>query len=200
MKKLTCKICRRLGMSVCGKVKCALKKRPYPPGVHGKAFSKGKSEFGLQLIEKQKLRYSYLLREKQFSKYVKNAMKKKGNVAEYLLCALETRLDNAIFRLGFADSRTQARHLVGHGHFMVNNKRVDLPSYQVKIEDIITIRPSSKNKKVFENLNAKFKKYQSPSWLLLNKETLEGKIVAFPQKIDLPNQFNMRLVLEYYSR
>ena len=146
----TCKTCRRLGMSVCGREKCALKRKPYPPGIHGKSRRRGLSEFGTQLQEKQKLRLSYGLRERQFKNYLLGAIKQKStNTADAVLYYLESRIDNFVFRTGFASTRASARQLVSHGHILLNGKRVTMPSYRVKNGDEITIREESKSKGVF---------------------------------------------------
>src|SRR3989344_7894770 len=137
----TCKACRRLGVSVCGRQKCALTRKPYPPGINGKKFRRGGSEFGLQLREKQKIRLTYGLREKQFKNLVLSAFKQKSiGTPEAVVLSLESRLDNVVYRLGLATTRGASRQMVGHGHIMVNGRRVTIPSYNVKIGDTVTIR------------------------------------------------------------
>src|SRR3989344_1798142 len=174
----TCKTCRRLGMSVCGKANCAFKRKPYPPGIHGKTKKRrGLSEFGTQLQEKQKLKLSYGLRERQFKNYLLSAIKQKAvNTADAVFYYLELRLDNCVFRMGIAPTRSSARQLVNHGHILVNGKKVTIPSYRVKIGDKISIREGSKAKNVFKDLSSFLKKYEAPVWISLNKEKVMGTI------------------------
>src|SRR3989344_6161784 len=166
----TCKTCRRLGMSVCGKANCAFKRKPYPPGIHGKTKKRrGLSEFGTQLQEKQKLKLSYGLRERQFKNYLLSAIKQKAvNTADAVFYYLESRIDNLVFRMGLASTRAFARQLVSHGHILLNGKRVTIPSYRVKIGDEVTIREGSKSKGVFKDLNSLLKKYEPPAWISLD--------------------------------
>ncbi len=186
-----CKKCRRAGEKLflkgekCFSPKCPVTRKPYPPGKFGKSRRKGRnrglSEYGVQLREKQKLKFSYGLRERQFSNYLKEANKKGGGDAKtYLLELLESRLDNAVFRLGLIDSRSQARQIISHGHIMVNNRKVTIPSYRVKIGNKISIRPQSINKTIFRDLDIKLKKYNPPSWINFDKEKKEGEIVGRP--------------------
>jgi small subunit ribosomal protein S4 len=197
-----CKICRRLGVSICSSSKCPLRKRPYPPGQKGKRRAKPLSEFGKELKEKQKLRYWYNLPEKQFKNYVKEilASPQKGKDAVALLIKkLESRLDNVVFRLGFAATRPQSRQLVAHGHFLVNGRVVNIPSYEVKIGDIIKLKDSSREKIAKQNLLANLKKHKPPSWLQLDPEKLEGKILKeiVPEEVMPP--FEISFVFEHYS-
>jgi small subunit ribosomal protein S4 len=197
---IRCKQCRRLGQSVCGRANCALKRRPYRPGVHGKDRQRV-SEYGKQLIEKQKLKLLYGLRERQFQNYFKKASQKHGVTTELLLQFLEMRLDNVIYRLRWAPTRTAARQLVTHGHFAVNGRRVTVPSYSVKVGDAISIREGSGKKKVFEDLRTILKKYEPPAWITLDKEALTGSITALPSAEavgDVPVQ--MGQIVEFYSR
>src|SRR3989344_3777531 len=144
---VTCKKCRRLGVSVCGREKCALKRKPYPPGIHGKAFRRSSSEFGAQLAAKQKVKFSYGLRESQFKKYIVQAIDQKTmKTGEAILAYLESRLDNVVYRLGFAATRAAARQMVNHGHIWVNGKRVSIPSFQVRTGNEISVRPQSAGK------------------------------------------------------
>src|SRR3989344_1404227 len=150
---VTCKVCRRLRMSVCGREKCAFKRKPYPPGVHGKAFRRAGSEFGSQLMEKQKVKFLYGLRERQFRNYILAALKQKNMAtSESILNSLESRLDNVVYRLGFAPTRAAARQIVNHGHAMVNGRRVNIPSYRVKVGDEVALRAASRQKGQFSNL------------------------------------------------
>jgi small subunit ribosomal protein S4 len=201
MYQVTCKKCRRLGYKVCNSEKCALLRKPYAPGQHGKARSRRPSEFGSQLAEKQKLRLLYDVREKQFKKYFDLAIQKKGVTANILLELLERRLDNAIFRLGLASSRQASRQLISHGHILVNGKKVTAPSYCLKIKDQITIKDSSKAKKIFNDLRVILKKFQPPQWLELDKEQLNAKVIGLPTPEAVGEiALEMSKVLEYYSR
>lgn len=200
MIKSTCKICRRLAVSVCGKTNCAMKKRPIPPGMHGKKFKRNVSEFALQLAEKQKVKYTYGIREKQFRKYFNSAAKSKGMTATVLARLLETRLDNAVYRMGFAGSRSQAHQMVGHGHFTVNGKRMNVPSYTVKAGDEIALREGSASKKIFQEARELVKKNDVPAWCALDKETARVRVVRLPEGDELELPFRMQLITEFYSR
>lgn len=200
----TCKACRRLGVSVCGRQKCAVTRKPYPPGIHGKAFRRGGSEFGQQLREKQKMRITYGLRERQFKNLVLSAFKQKSiGTPEAVVLSLESRLDNIIYRLGLAVTRAAARQIVGHGHIVVNARRVTIPSYQVRVGDTIAIRPASASRGVFANIEFMMKKNLLPSWLVWDSAKKEGRIVAYPTADalnDLGKGFNINAIVEYYSR
>ncbi len=210
MKKNKCKICRRLGQKLflkgerCVGQKCAMIRRPYPPGQKRKRRKSQLSEYGKQLQEKQKIRFSYGIGERQFKKYVKGCLSRapeegRGFV-DFLVEKLESRLDNVVFRAGLVDSRPKARFLVTHGHFLVNKKRVDLPSCQVKRGDIISIREKSKNKSAFKDLAASFKKYQLPSWLELDSKNLEVRVIGAPSKDEFSLSGDLQKVGEFYSR
>lgn len=202
-----CKICRRAGEKLflkgdrCFSQKCAMIRNPATPGVQGarKKRSRNISEFGIQLKEKQKVKFNYNVSETQFRKYVDEIFQK-GATGEALLSKLERRLDNAVYRLGFADSRSIAKQLVSHGHFHVNGRKLDIPSYEVRKGDIIEIRPAAQKFSVFQGLKDKLKKYVAPTWLNLDKESLKGEIKSLPAKEDLTVPFNMNLIIEYYSR
>lgn len=202
-----CSKCRRAGEKLflkgerCATAKCAIARRPGPPGIHGaKRKRRGGSEYGVQLAEKQKVKRSYGIQERQFKNYYETASKKKGNTLNMLATLLETRLDNIAFRLGFAASRSQARQMVGHGHLMVNGKRVDIPSYQITKGDVITIRPGSASKKIFQDIKTVLKKYEPPQWLAMDKEGLKGVMVRAPEVEELDVPFNLQLITEFYSR
>lgn len=208
MKKNKCKICRRAGTKLflkgekCSSPRCPMVKKPYPPGKKGKRRTR-LSGYGKELREKQKLRDWYNLGESQFKKYVNEVLEKRGQVedaASWLIRKLETRLDNVVFRLGFASSRSQARQLVSHGHFLVNNRKVNTPSYTVEPGDQISIKESSKKKSIFEYLSRKLKKYQPPSWLSLNVSKIEGKVTSLPNLEDITPPADISMVFEYYSR
>lgn len=170
------------------------------PGVHGKARRRARSEFGNQLSEKQKIKFSYGLRERQFRRAFVAAAQNPGVTAEMFMRFLERRLDNVVYRLGFAPSRSVARQLVGHGHLLVNGRRVTIPSYEVKIGDVVSIRPQSSSHPLFKDLAAILKKRENdvPPWLKVDVEKIEGKIVAPPKDFEVP--FNLALVVDYYSK
>lgn len=177
-------------------------KRPYPPGQKGKRRTPPLSEYGRELREKQRLKLWYNLREAQLKKYVKEVLGKRGKVdaADLLIKKLENRLDNLIFRLGFASSRSQARQMVSHGYFLVNDKKVKSPSYQVKKGDKITISPSKKEKKILKNLTPSLKKYKPPSWLKLDKEKISGEIIGEPILEEVTPPAEISSIFEFYSR
>jgi len=175
-------------------------KKPYPPGVHGKKRRKTISEFGAQLAEKQKLCQIYNIRERQFKRYLKEAMKEKGVIGENLLKRLETRLDNIVFRLGWAESRNKARQIISHNHILVNNKKTNLPSLPLKPGDAIKIKKSSLSLALFKNLKTKLKKYKTPIWLFLDKNKLEGKLLSWPKAGDINIPVDIPMIIEYYSR
>jgi len=201
-----CKKCRRAGQKLflkgarCYTPKCAMVKKPYAPGAHGKKRRRALTEYGTQLAEKQKLKRIYGTNEKQLRKYFKEASKSKGASTEILLSKLETRMDNVIFRLGWADSKPKARQMVGHGHILLNNRRVDIPSIHVKKGDRITIKKSSLNKPLFKDLETRLKKYNPPNWLLLDKKELQGAVVNLPSKEDVDTGVDLQMIVEYYSR
>lgn len=170
------------------------------PGMHGAKRKRAGSEFSTQLQEKQKVKRSYGLRETQFRKYFEMASKKKAVTSSALAQILETRLDNAVFRLGFAESRSQARQTVGHGHFTVNGKRVDIPSYQVKTGDIIAVRSQSAPKALFNDLRTAIKKYEPPAWLSLDKDQLKGEVKRMPASEEIEIPFDLQLITEFYSK
>jgi len=178
--------------------KSAMTRKPYKPGQHGKRFSK-LSEFGVQLKEKQKIKFSYGVTDRQLKRIFQSAAgDKEVSAIENVTRALESRLDNVVMRLGFVQSRTIARHLVSHGHFLVNGKKATTASYRVKPGDVIKIKDSSKNMSVFEDLKTKLKNYVTPTWLSVSPETLEGKVESEPKDVDFP--FNINLVVDYYSK
>ena len=192
-------------MSVCGREKCAFKRKPYPPGEHGRAskYPRASSEYGTQLKEKQKLKFLYNLRERQFRNYVREAEKRSGDSAENLVAILESRLDNVVYRLGLAPSRTQARQEVNHGHFMVSGRRVTIPSFRVRKGDKISIRPQSMGKGIFKDLDILLKKYTPPPWLALDKDKKEGEVLGLAsvtQDPSLGQYINLKAIIEFYSR
>ena len=209
MKNNKCKICRRLGVKLflkgekCLSSKCPMIKKSYPPGTKGKRRIKALSEYGKELKEKQKIKNWYNLTETQFKKYVKETLKKRKkieNPAELLIQRLETRFDNVIFRLGFAPSHSQARQLVSHKHFLINDRSCNIPSFRVKIGDKISIRSNSRKKAIFQNLPLTIKKHEVPSWLELNKESLEGKVRGMPTLEEVVPPAEISVIFEFYSR
>lgn len=192
------KIGRRLGAGVFDKCQTA---KFASSSQKGKGFKKPKalSEYGTQLIEKQKIRFSYGITERQLSNYVEKASLAKGaGVADKFYESLELRLDNVIYRMGIAPSRRAARQMVSHGHFMVNGRKVTIPSYETSINDIIKIREGSKTKKIFENLADKLKNHISLNWLSFNPSKMEGSILAKPKNME--TFLDLNAVLEFYSR
>jgi small subunit ribosomal protein S4 len=200
-----CKLCRRDGEKLflkgarCTTDKCAIDKRKYPPGQHGQR--RGKlSDYAVQLKEKQKVKRIYGLLEKQFSKYFKEAEKKRGITGELLLQILELRLDNIVYRIGFTSNRNQARQLVLHGHFRINGKKVNIPSYRVKVGDVIAVHEPSKNIGVFgENLQRQ-QHEGVPSWLEVDFAGFKGKVLHVPGRDDIPLTAKEQLIVEFYSR
>ena len=193
------KICRRLGPGVYDK--CQTSKFSASPvsSKIGAKRPKALSEYGAQLIEKQKIRFSYGITERQLSNYVKKASLSKGlGTTDKFYEGLESRLDNVVYRMGLTPSRRGARQMVSHGHFIVNNHKVTIPSYEVKIGDLIKIREGSKSKKIFDNLVEKLKDYKAPVWLSFDVGKLEGKILDKPKNIE--TFLDLNLVLEFYSR
>ncbi|KIL75662.1 30S ribosomal protein S4 [Bacillus badius] len=191
------KISRRLGISLSGTGK-ELEKRPYAPGQHGPNQRKKLSEYGLQLQEKQKLRHMYGMNERQFKNLFVKAGKMKGVYGENFMILLEGRLDNLVYRLGLARTRRQARQLVNHGHILVDGKRVDIPSYQVKPGQTIAVREKSKNlaivKEAIEVNNF------VPDYLTFDADKLEGTYTRLPERSELPAEINEALIVEFYSR
>ena len=193
------KICRRLGPGVYDKCQTAKFSASAPKAFAGGKRPKAPTEYGAQLLEKQKIRFSYGISERQLSNYVKKVSGVRGaSTAEMLYEGLESRLDNVIYRMGLGASRRATRQMVSHGHFIVNNHRVTIPSYEVKIGDVIKIREGSKVKKIFENLTDKLKDYNAPSWLVFDLNNLEGRILAKPKNVE--TFLNINAVLEFYSR
>jgi len=201
-----CKLCRREGAKLmlkgerCLTPKCAILKRNYPPGVHGQKGRGRASGYSMQLREKQKAKKIYNLLEKQFKLTFSKAIKQKGDAGENLMKLLETRLDNVIFRLSLANSRSQARQLVNHRHFTVNNKIVNIPSYQTKTGDIIKIKKSSLTGKHFVNITDRIKKAIVPGWLNFDIQEKTAKVLQMPSKNDFELGINTQQIVEFYSR
>ena len=199
----SCRLCRREGQKLflkgerCYSAKCALEKRAYAPGQHGQNRKKN-SDYGLQLREKQKAKRFYGLQETQFRNYFDKAAKKKGMTGENLLIMLETRLDNAVFRMGFASSRKEARQLVTHGHFTVNGKKADIPSITVKPGDVIAVKEKSTASPKFKEI--KEMTISTPAWLTIDTDKLEGKVLQVPTREMIDTPVEEHLIVELYSK
>jgi len=200
-----CRLCRREGTKLylkgdrCYTDKCAIARRAYAPGQHGQSRKKV-SGYGIQLREKQKVRRIYGILEKQFRAYFREAERQKGVTGENLLRLLELRLDNVVYRMGFGESRAEARQLVGHGHFTVNGKKVDIASYQVGLNDLITVKPNSKSTDKFKGLAENAASKTAPQWLSINAEMMEARIIALPAREDIDLPIEEHLIVELYSR
>jgi len=201
-----CRLCRREGMQLflkgekCFTEKCPLKRRPYPPGIHGPRKKPRLSIYGMQLREKQKAKRIYGVLEKQFRRYFEMARKMPGNTGENLLSLLERRLDNVVYRLGFAMTRAQARQLVSHGHVLVNGEKVDIPSYLVKEGDVITLK-----EKTLENpfVKLSLQKRDSrpiPEWLSFDENQKIGRVLRLPERKDIGYPIQESLIVELYSK
>ncbi len=203
----SCRLCRRFGDKLmlkgerCSTPKCPLEKRNTPPG--GRPVPRGRSrvsERGLQLREKQKLRFSYGVLERQFRRFFVEAKRSPSATGENLLILLERRLDNVIYRLGFADSRAQARQIVRHGHIMVNGRKADIPSLLVKSGDVVKWREASTKTEYYKRVAEEIEEKFIPNWLSLDKESMTGRVLNLPGKDDIEAGFNVKAIVEYYSR
>lgn len=200
-----CRLCRRDGVKLflkgerCYTSKCAIERRKYPPGQHGQRQRK-LANYGVQLREKQKLKRIYRVLETQFRNYFKEAVRRKGVTGEILLQLLELRLDNAVYRLGFGLSRRQARQLVNHAHFNVNGKKVNIPSYQLRPGDVISVREGSKNAGAITEALAQTGGRRVPEWLTLDSAAMSGTVTARPTREQIDTQVNEALIVEFYSR
>lgn len=201
-----CKLCRREGEKLflkgarCFTEKCAVERRKYAPGQHGMNMRRKISAYGVQLREKQKIRRTYGLLEKQFHNYYVKADKKVGITGENLIQMLETRLDNMVYRLGFAPSRKAARQLVRHRHIMVGNRIVDIPSYAVRPNEIIKVKEKSKNLDLIHAALKEVGRGEDLAWIRLNKAALEGELLEIPKRSEIPLTANEQLVVELYSK
>ncbi|MCK5148725.1 30S ribosomal protein S4 [bacterium] len=206
-REAVCKLCRREGEKLflkgtrCQTAKCTFEKKGYAPGQHGKNRRVRKmSDYGIQLREKQKIKRYYGLLESQFHGIYERANRKKGITSENMLMMLETRLDNIVFRIGLAPSRSSARQMVRHRHFTVNDQLVDIPSFQVKAGDEVQVRPKSRKMEVFHESMKRIKDGKQLSWLDLDKANLKGRLIEIPNRVDIPVTFNENLVVELYSK
>ncbi len=206
-----CRLCRREGLKLylkgarCDGPKCPIVKRQpaknFPPGQHGQRRTRRPSEFGLQLREKQKVRRFYGVMESQFHKHFVEAERRGGVTGDNLLQILESRLDNVIYRMGFADSRRQARQLVRHGHFVVNGRKTNVPSFLVKPGDIVSVRTQSRNRTYFTDYGEVLSTRKAPDWMSIDSSALSGRVLSLPARDqgEVPS-FNEALVVEHYSR
>ncbi len=190
---------RRLGMAFTAKDAKILQKRGFPPGQHGQNRVR-LSEYGTQLREKQKAKIAYGVMERQFEIYFNKALKQPGVTGDNLLKLLEMRLDNIVYRLGFAETRAQSRQLVNHGFFEVNGKKVDIPSYQVRSGDLVAIRAVKQKKAYLEKIREKLKNFKTMDWLELNGGKFSGKVLSSPLVEGLESNINTQLIVEHYSR
>jgi len=204
-----CKLCRREGEKLflkgqrCFTPKCAFERRGYPPGEHGRQAQyrhRRVSDYQRQLREKQKTRRIYGVTERQFHRYYRSAVKKRGLTGKNLLQMLERRLDNVVYRLGYAESRAQARLLVSHGHFNVNGRRTDVSSMLVRSGDQIEVREGSRNRVYFKDLPAVAEARTLPGWLGRDLKTLSGNVLQMPERRDIDATLNEQLIIEFYSR
>jgi len=180
-----------------------MERRAYPPGMHGRESQfrrRRPSDYAMQLREKQKARRIYGVLERQFRRYFKEAVRRKGLTGTNLLIILESRLDNVVYRMGFADSRAQARQLVQHGHFDLNGRRADIPSMLVKPGDVISVHPTSRRLKYFKERARVLGSRPVPNWISLDPETMTGRILELPSREDIDVPLNEQLIVEYYSR
>ncbi len=201
-----CKQCRREGEKLylkgekCLGPKCPVTRRAFPPGQHGPTTRARLTPFGVQLREKQKAKRIYGLMERQFGNYFTKAASRKGDTGVFLKQFLELRLDNVVYRLGFAKSRKQARQLVGHGLITVNGKDVNIPSYQLRPGDVIEIKETKKNAGIFKELKDRLSKHEVPGWLSLDANAMSGKVINRPTAEELDQSFDAKLIVEFYSR
>lgn len=204
-----CKLCRREGEKLflkgerCFSPKCAIERRNYPPGSHGRASQwrrSRESDFGKQLRAKQKVRRVYGVMERQFRRYYKEALKSRGLTGLTILQMLESRLDNVVYRMGFASSRAQARQLVSHGHFLVNGRRTDVPSMLIREGDVLEVREGSRTNTYFKELPDLAKGRSTPDWVDRDLKKLSGNIKRLPERTEIDANLNEQLVVEFYSR
>ncbi|HID94524.1 MAG TPA: 30S ribosomal protein S4 [Candidatus Latescibacteria bacterium] len=205
-REASCRLCRREGAKLflkgqrCFSENCAFAKRGYAPGEHGRGQERRQSEYGLQLREKQKAKRIYGVLERQFKRYLQRATRMKGIAGENLLRLLESRLDNIVYRMGFAPSRKSARQLIRHRHFLVNERVVNVPSYQVRPGDIIRVRKESAELEVISDSLKRSGKSRELPWLEVDKATLKGFMVELPKRDEIPTPVDEHLVIELYSK
>lgn len=201
-----CRQCRREGEKLflkgdrCYSEKCAVERRPFPPGAHGQGRRPKPSEYGIQLREKQKTKRIYGLMEKQFRNYFKKADQQQGITGVNLLVLLERRLDNIVYRLGFGASRKEARQLVTHGHFMVNGKKASIPSMLLRVGDVVQVKAGSMDSHKFKELKEQASYKTPPEWLSVDAENMTGRVLAYPLREQIDTTINEQLIVELYSR
>ncbi len=200
-----CKLCRREGVKLFLKgdkclTKCTLERRNTKPGQHGASRARKESGYAKQLREKQRVRRTYGVLERQFRKHFGAAARRPGKTSENLLQILEMRLDNLVYRMGFADSRAQARQIVNHGHFAVNGRKTDIPSFIAKPNDVITVRDRSKGLEYFKTRALLLAQKGVPTWLSLDINAMSGRVVSIPSRTDLELPFDEQMVVEFYQR
>lgn len=209
MTQSVCKICRRVGQKLflkgekCSSPKCPIVRKPYPPGQKRKRTTRRPSEYGKELMEKQKLREWYGIAESQFKKYIREVLAERGRVVDTaleLIKKLEKRLDNVVLRLGFSQSRAQARQLISHGYFLVAGRSCNIPSFEVKKGDVISLRKQKEKKPLFKEFSVSLKKVQPPSWLSLDPKKMEGKVVGEPSLEESGVPAEISSIFEFYSR
>ncbi len=204
-KEAVCRLCRRESVKLylkgdrCFSEKCAFTRKAYIPGEHGQSRQKI-SEYGMQLREKQRARRIYGVLEKQFRRYFKEADRRKGVTGEILLQILESRLDNIVFRMGFARSRAEARQLIRHGHFEVKGRKVDIPSYQTRPGDVVSVRENRRSRNLFREIADWGSALGTVEWLEVDRENLSGTVLRFPTREELDIPITEHLIVEYYSR
>jgi small subunit ribosomal protein S4 len=197
------KVSRRLGIGLTEKAQRILNKRAFPPGQHGPSARRRQvSDYGLQLLEKQKARHMYGVLERQFRRIFAKAQRFPGETGVYLFILLERRLDNVVYRLGLANTRAQARQLVTHGHIMVNGRKTNIPSFTVRVGDAISVRPESRRRAYFKNLadSGELGRRRVPDWLRFNTAEMAGEVVTLPRREDAEPGINEQLIVEFYSR
>jgi len=201
-----CKQCRRAGEKLylkgerCNTSKCTILRRNYPPGAHGPKGNPRLTEYGSQLAEKQKARRTYRIMEKQFRRYYEEAKVADGNTEELMAKSLELRLDNIVYRAGFAPSRDSARQMISHGHLEVNGRRLNIPSYSMREKDVITLRKSSHEKGIAQDLKPRMEQTQVPAWIEADPTQLKITLNRFPLTEDIQTGLSMNTIVEYYSR
>ena len=203
-----CKLCRREGEKLflkgerCFTPKCAVERRAYPPGEHGRFSGRRsrESDYSLQLRGKQKAKRIYGVLERQFRRYFRDAQKRPGLTGLNLLQVLESRLDNVVYRLGFAESRSQARQMVNHGHFMVNSRRNDVASTILQPGDVVAVRETSKPRSYFKTLKQAEEVRTPPTWVEADLNNLSGRVLRLPERAEIDGNLNEQLIVEYYSR
>ncbi len=201
-----CRLCRRAGEKLflkgerCLTPKCAIEKRSNPPGQHGASRRRRVSEHGMQLKEKKRARSIYGVLERQFYSYYEEASRKSGVTGEHLLQFLERRLDNVVYRLGFAESRAQARQAIRHRHMTVNDRRVDIPSFRIKEGDVIGWTERARNTELYKIIVADLRRKPLPKWLSLDAEAVTGKVEALPEPSEMDVKVDDRMIVEFYAR